>query len=42
MKKRLNEWVYEWLETYKKVMVKTVYIRQLLTVCNTCDVATSL
>lgn len=22
MKKRLNEWVYEWLETYKKVMVK--------------------
>ena len=22
MKKRLNDWVYEWLETYKKVMVK--------------------
>lgn len=26
MKKRLNEWVYEWLETYKKVMVnKSTY-----------------
>ena len=22
MKKKLNDWVYEWLETYKKVMVK--------------------
>ena len=30
MKKRLNDWVYEWLETYKKVMVKP----SLLTVCN--------
>ena len=33
MKKRLNDWVYEWLETYKKVMVKpstVTYSMQLI------------
>ena len=35
MKKRLNDWVYEWLETYKKVMVKpSTYDSYLHITCN--------